>query len=251
MPVRDMATALVGAVARGEISAVFQPQIDVATGGIVGVEALCRWTHPTWGSVPPEEFIAVAEETGLIHEIGHFMAEECCRAFAAWSTPEHPVDVSVNVSPVQLETAEFTEWLAGCLADEAPPVGVFTLEITESRPIADVATVLRRLEPLRELGVGIALDDLGIGHASLTQLRRLHGTEVKLDRSLVTDESEDGERTIARVVDIAHRAGIRVVAEGVETTRDLDRVRRLGCDRAQGYLLGRPMTADAIARLIA
>lgn len=239
----DLATALIGAVARGEIFAVFQPQADVESGAIVGTEALCRWRHPQLGLVPPDEFIPVAEDTGLIDGIGRFMAEQCCVVLT-----EFALDASVNVSPYQLETPDFTEWLAECLASHTSRGGSLTLEITESRPIMDVAPVLRRLAPLRSLGVGIALDDFGSGHSSLTQLKRLHGTEVKLDRSLVADESADAFARMAQVVELAHSSGIRVVAEGIETEADLERVRILRCDRAQGYLIGRPMTREHLAK---
>lgn len=243
--VPDLETALSGAVSRGEITAVFQPQFDLATHQLVGAEALCRWTHPELGPVSPTEFIAAAEDAGLIDEIGRFMAERCCEMLTDWR-----LDISVNVSPYQLETPEFTEWLAECLASHRLRGGTLTLEITESRPIADIAPVLRRLEPLRRVGVGVALDDFGAGHASLTQLKRLHGTEVKLDRSLVADRSEAASQRMAQAIALAHRSGIRVVAEGIETADDLRRARDLGCDRGQGYLLGRPMPRKHLETLL-
>ncbi|HWM34806.1 MAG TPA: EAL domain-containing protein [Pseudolysinimonas sp.] len=242
---RDLGPALDGAVARGEVSAVFQPQIDLVTGLIAGAESLCRWQHPEWGAIAPAEFIEAAEISGHIDELGRYMAEECCLALAEWQ-----IDISVNVSPLQLENAEFTLWLAGRLSTRRSRGGSLTLEITESRPLDDVAAILRRLEPLRLLGVGIALDDLGTGYSSLAQLRRMHGTEVKLDRSLVADDSPEAVDTITEVVRVAHAAGIRVVAEGIETEEMLQRVTGLGCDRGQGYLLGRPMTRDAMRRLL-
>ena len=238
-------TALAGAVSRGEVSAAFQPQIDLETGGIVAAEALCRWEHPDLGAVPPIDFISAAEESGLIDELGYFMAEQSVQAMTRWG-----LDVSVNVSPFQLETSDFTDWLADRLTGVRTHGVSLTLEITESRAIIDVAPVLRRLEPLRDLGVGIALDDFGTGHSSLTQLRRLHGTEVKLDRSLVVDPSDAALDRMAEVVGVAHGSGIRVVAEGIENYGHLARVRRLGCDRGQGYLLGRPVAADDFTRIV-
>jgi EAL domain-containing protein (putative c-di-GMP-specific phosphodiesterase class I) len=242
----ELESALEGAVGRGEIIALFQPQFDLISGKLVAVEALCRWNLPGAGIVPPDQFIPVAEEAGFIHDIGRFMADQCCKALTEW-----PLDVSVNVSPLQLETPDFTDWLTDCLTDHHSKGGSLTLEITESRPIADLAPMLKRLEPLRMLGVGVALDDFGIGHSSLKQLKRLHGTEVKLDRSLVSDDSAVAFARMAEVVDLAHRSGIRVVAEGIETDADLDRARVLGCDRGQGFLLGRPQTRAQISRLVA
>jgi|GEM_PF-578670 len=243
----DLAADLRGAVARGEISAWFQPQLDTTTGEIVAAEALCRWRHPELGSIGPATFIPVAEDAGLIGEIGRFMAEQCFAALEDWSSSDRPLDISVNVSPVQLRTSEFIDWLAAEVAARVFAGGQLTIEITESRPIADVDVVVRRLEVLRDLGVGVAIDDFGAGHASLAQLERLHGTEVKLDRSLVSDLSDRATAEMANAISVAQRSGIRVVAEGVETAEHLDRVARLGCDRAQGYLISRPMPAHEFA----
>ena len=238
-------TALEGAVSRGEISAVYQPQFDLNTMALVAAESLCRWQHPELGPVGPADFIPVAEDAGLIDEIGRYMAEDCLGVLTDWA-----IDVSVNVSPYQLESADFTEWLTDRIDGLLTQGGRLTLEITESRAIADIAPVLLRLAPLRALGVGIALDDFGIGHSSLTQLKRLHGSEVKLDRSLVAAGTAESESQMAEVIEVAHAAGIRVVAEGVETVADLALVRRLGCDRAQGFLLGSPMTRDELGVLL-
>ncbi len=239
-------TALVGAVSRGEMSAVFQPQFDLPSGRIVGAEALCRWASPGLGDIAPVDFIPVAEDAGLIDEIGRFMAERCVMALGEW-----PIDIAVNVSPYQLTTSLFTEWLAEALAAGAGIGGALIVEITESRELADVAGVLARLAPLRALGVVVSLDDYGTGHASLDQLERLQGTEVKLDRSLVADASAAAAARISEVVEVAHRQGIRVVAEGIETQDELDRARRLGCDRAQGFLLARPMGREELTHLLA
>lgn len=247
----DLATSLRGAVVRGEISAWFQPQIDLISGRVVGAEALCRWQHPELGHVPPIEFIAIAETADLIDEIGRFMTVECCRALGEWSTTDAPLDVSVNVSPLQLRTAAFTEWLEVQLLRLQLEGHTLTIEITESQPIHDLPSVVRRLDRLRALGLGIAIDDFGTGQASLSQLRRLHGTELKIDRSLVIDASSSSTATIAEAVRVAHADGIVVVAEGVETEQHLARVTELGCDRAQGYHFARPMPWDEMAAYLA
>ena len=243
MPALDV--ALVGAVSRGEITAVFQPQFDIASGRIAGAEALCRWSHPELGDVPPVDFIPVAEDAGLIDEIGRFMAERCLAALAEWS-----IDVALNVSPYQLATPAFTDWLAVGVRARSGHGGDLILEITESRELHDVPAVLQHLDPLRRLGVVISLDDFGSGHASLVQLVRLLSGEVKVDRSLIADASAGAAQQIAEVVEVAHGRGMRVVAEGVETQAQLDRARELGCDRAQGYLLGRPMPREELALLL-
>lgn len=238
--------ALRAALAQAQVSAWFQPQVDIRTREIVGYEALCRWHHPDLGFVPPIDFITRAEETGEIAEIGRFMAEESMRAATAWARPGTPLSVSVNVSPLQLETTAFTDWLAGEVRQRGLS-GAITVEITESRPLADVPSVVRRLDDLRAAGVGIALDDFGTGQASLTQLKRLHATELKIDRSLMQDDSDPTTAVIAHAVGVGHDLGMVVVAEGIETPEQFGRAGELGCDRAQGYLIGRPMPGDEVA----
>lgn len=236
---------------RGEIEAWFQPQVDVGDGGTVGAEALCRWRHPEWGLLLPGEFIGVAEDTGAIEGIGRFMAEECFAALAEWTAVDRPIDVSVNVSPVQLLGPLFTDWLAERLERVNLRRSTLTIEVTEARPLENVPALVHRLDDLRRAGLGIAIDDFGVGQSSMRQLKRLHGAELKIDRSLVTDLSAAGTELLRRVVEAAHELGIRVVAEGVETIQHLQRIRDLGCDRAQGFLLGRPLTrSDFTRRLV-
>lgn len=240
----ELARALKGALRRGELSAWFQPQLDLRTNQLVAAEALCRWHHPTWGAIPPTEFIPIAEDDGIIGEIGEFMATEAMSAMTDWD-----LDVSVNVSPAQLEDADFTSWLERMILRIRRPARRLTLEITEGRHIGDVPALVARLDRLRGLGVGIAIDDFGSGQASLLQARRLHATELKIDRGLVIDDSPAASQIVAEAVALAHDAHIRVVAEGVETAEQLDKVTRLGCDRAQGYLLSRPVPRHDMARL--
>ncbi len=242
--IADMARALRGALSRGELSAWFQPQFDLQTGGLVAAEALCRWRHPTWGVVGPGEFIPVAEQDGSIIGIGEFMATEAIAAMTEWD-----IDISVNVSPAQLEDSAFTTWMHRMIHRVRRPARRLTLEITEGLHIGDVPALVGRLDRLRGLGVGIAIDDFGSGQASLTQARRLHATELKIDRTLISDDSPAAAQIVADAVALAHDAQIRVVAEGVETNEQLAKVTRLGCDRAQGYLLSRPVPRAEMARL--
>lgn len=230
-----------------ELVAVYQPQVDLHTDRIVAAEALCRWRHPTLGVVWPVEFIPIAEEIGIIHEIGRFMLEVGGRAAAAWS--DLGVEVSVNVSPLQLETDEAFALLVSGLDSLPDFEGALTLEVTESQPILDLPPVVARLQTLQQRGLGISIDDFGAGHSSLAQLTSLPATEVKIDQSLVQDVSPATSSTIATVVQLAHAAGTRVVAEGVETEAQLHRIMLLGCDRAQGFLIGRP-TSEAQFRTL-
>jgi EAL domain-containing protein (putative c-di-GMP-specific phosphodiesterase class I) len=242
----EMARALTRALARGELSAWFQPQMDLRTNRLVAAEALCRWHHPSWGMVGPNEFIPVAEENGTIDEIGRFMATQALSAMTEWG-----IDISVNVSPTQLDDSAFTTWLERMLRRIRGPLRRLTLEITEGRHVGDIPALVGRLDRLRTLGVGIAIDDYGAGHASLTQAKRLHATELKIDRALINDESPAATEVVTEAVTLAHRARIRVVAEGIETAAQLERVVRLGCDRAQGYLLSRPVPRPEMRRLVA
>jgi EAL domain-containing protein (putative c-di-GMP-specific phosphodiesterase class I) len=246
----DLADDLRVAVPGNQLFAVFQPQIDIRSGAIVAVEGLCRWRHPRRGMVPAQEFIDIAERTGAIHDIGDFMLTQCFAAAETWHAQGRPVDVSVNTSPVQLASEVFTDALAERLRTTGLPAQTLTVEITESMPMTDIEVMVPRLVDLRALGLGVSLDDYGTGHASAGQLADLPVTEVKLDRTLIQDEASHPAEVLSDVVAQAHARGIRVVAEGIETPRHLRRAETIGCDRAQGYLLGRPMTQDAVDQLL-
>lgn len=246
----ELAAAFDGALENGEVFAVFQPQIALATGKVVGAEALCRWVHPVLGPVPPDVFIPLAESTGAIHAIGRFMLEQGVDAAMSWERSGDPISVSVNVSPMQLETDEFVSDLSACVGPSGIPAGRLTIEITESHPLVGLAAVTERLHAVRDMGVHVSLDDYGVGHASPAQLARLPVDEVKLDRSLLDGNNLDASQTILDVVAEARRRSLRVVAEGVETPEQLEFVTDVGCERAQGYLLGRPMHPSGIDELI-
>lgn len=245
----DLSVELEAAVGGSQLAAVFQPQIELGSGRIVAVEGLCRWRHPLFGAIPPDVFIPLAEATGAIHAIGQFMIEECIAAADCWGALGSRIEVSVNVSPLQLTTA-FADELTERWRRRDLPVDSLTLEITESLPMPDLEASVPRLAALRDAGIGISLDDYGTGHASLDQLERLPVTEVKLDRSLIQGHTVRGAEELAGVVALAHRREMRVVAEGVENDEQLEFARSVGCDRAQGYLLGRPMPAEQIAELL-
>ncbi|WP_194398106.1 EAL domain-containing protein [Microbacterium atlanticum] len=246
----DLAAALDGALEREELFAVFQPQFDLRSRDVVGAEALCRWRHPTLGLVPPDVFIPIAERSGAIHPIGRFMLEQALDAASGWQGSTDPVSVSVNASPVQLEADSFVLDVTSMLGRFAFPPALLTIEITESYPLLDVGAVTARLDDIREMGGVVSLDDYGVGHASSTQLARLPVDEVKLDRSLLDGNNLEASDIIAGVVEVARRRGLRVVAEGVETPEQLEFVSTVGCHRAQGFLLGRPVDKDAIDDLI-
>ena len=245
-----LVTDLYGAVARGEIVAHYQPQVDLATDRIVAAEALARWQHPELGLISPAVFIPIAEETALIHSLGRFMIDQVLDTLAGWKSHGVDLEVSVNVSATQLTTLQFFDRLDADLAKLALAPNALTIEITESHPVLDTPSIALRLEELRQRGLGISIDDYGVGHSSLKQLERMPATELKIDQSLVQDSSVESLALMTAVVELAHWRGLRVVAEGVETEQQLDLMRELECDRAQGFLLGRPMAADELEALV-
>jgi EAL domain-containing protein (putative c-di-GMP-specific phosphodiesterase class I) len=242
---------LPGAVKRGEIVAYYQPQIDIRSGRIVAVESLARWFHPELGMLSPLVFIPIAEEFGLIDELGSFMIDEACRLAIELDKRGLEVDIAVNVSALQLAAPEFFTTLEDCLAESNLRPGALTLEITESRFIVARPKVSARLQRLRDRGVSISIDDFGVGHSSVEQVLALPANELKIDRAVVQDEAATNGVLLATIVGLVRDRGLRTVAEGVETEAQLQRVRDLGCDRAQGYLIGEPMPRSDLDLLLA
>ena len=225
----------------------YQPVVDLSTGSLVGVEALARWQDTELGAVPPDEFIPLAESTGLIVELGRWVLDRACRQAAAWT---EDLVVSVNVSPVQLRDPMFVDDVKIALGDSGLAAERLCLAVTETAIVTDVADAAAVLRRVCELGVSFALDDFGTGHSSLTLLRNLPLQTVKIDRSLirrVATEAQDAV-LVQLVIDAAHTLGLRVCAEGIE---ELDQARQLvsmGCDTAQGWLFGRPSAPPRAGR---
>lgn len=242
-----LAVELDGAVERGEIRAVFQPQFDLTTNRPVSVEALSRWNHPEFGSVSPVDYIPLAERSALIHTLGRFMIDQALDALLEWRAAGIDIQVAVNVSAAQLTTLEFYDRLDYDLANRGLPRGALTIEITESQPILDTPSVITRLGQLRQEGLGVSIDDYGVGHSFLEQLELLPATELKIDQSLIRDDAPEAMNLVRAVTDLAHWREICVVAEGIETEEQLARVREFGCDRGQGFLLARPVERDEVA----
>ncbi|MUK00843.1 EAL domain-containing protein [Vibrio cholerae] len=242
-------TDLRGAAARGELVMHYQPQFDAVTLQLVAVEALVRWQHPELGLLPPGAFIEVAEESGLIEEIGEFALVSSCALGALVQELGHALEVSVNVSGSQLLNSEFGDLVERTLAETGLAGEALTLEITESRVISESVINDGILNHLRGLGVGISVDDFGTGYSSLSQLHRLPVTEVKIDRSFIADITDaDSTGLIEGIIGLGRGLKLRIVAEGIETPEQLQILRSLGCDRVQGYLLGRPALQDALGQ---
>ena len=240
---------LARAIELEQIVVYFQPQIELETGRVVGAEALSRWQHPDRGLVMPDEFIPVAEATGLIREIGMHVLRESCRCAAVWAEQGKSLETSVNVSPVQLADPNFYDDALAVIEKHSPANRVITIEITEGVGIDDVKAVASGLQKLREAGVNVSIDDFGAGHTSVEQLLNLPVNELKLDRSLMQDDTPAGETALEEAARVARELGLRVVAEGIESAKHLKKARELGCDRIQGYLIGVPVPLNEFDQL--
>jgi len=243
---RDLRTAL----ANENLQVAYQPIVDSRDGAVVGVEALLRWTHPQRGPVAPMSMVEVAEQSSLIRDIGAWVLSRSCRDRSRWmqAHPGARLDVAVNVSARQLMGADFTATVAKALVATGMEPSALVLEVTESIFIEDTDRAMAVLDELKSLGVRLALDDFGTGYSSLGYLRRLPIDIVKIDRSFIADigHAAQGGAIVAAVTALAHTLGLTVVAEGVESRRQRDDVRAIGCELAQGYFYARPMSADAI-----
>jgi diguanylate cyclase (GGDEF)-like protein len=250
----NLSRDLSGALARGELENHYQPIVTTNDQHIVGAEALLRWSHATLGRIGPASFIPLAEQSGLIVSIGRAVLEQCCRDKAQWHGAEATSDllgIAVNVSPHQLLSAEFTRTIQEVLVSTDTDPTVVTLEVTESALIQDHDRALVVLQSLKRLGLRLALDDFGTGSSSLTHLRDFPVDTVKIDRSFVNDlASESTSRHIVEsVITLAHRLGITVVAEGVETASQYQTILGLGCDSYQGYHFSPPIPTEEFTQL--
>ena len=229
-----------GALGRGEIRVEYQPIVDLDTSETVAVEALARWTHPQHGPISPAEFIPLAEETGLIGEIGKFVLEQATAAVAAWPGPE--LTCGINLSARQITEPGIVSQITDALTAAGLPAGRLAVEITETAVLDDVAAASTALRRLRDLGVKISLDDFGTGYSSLENLTQLPVDCLKVDRSFVSDPATapDGLKIAAVVIDLARVLGLDTVAEGIETEEQRQQLRAFGCRHGQGFLFGRP-----------
>ena len=237
-----------GAVERGEFILHYQPIVQLPDAKVVAMEALVRWVHPERGLIPPNEFITIAEKTGLMVPIGEFVVREACRQARAWqlARPNQPaVAVNVNLSGVQLQHPGLVAAVSLALEDSGLAPELLMLEITESVMARETSATARRLRQLKGLGVGLAIDDFGTGYSSLSYLRRFPIQVVKIDKSFVDGiENDEAAQALARgIVQLAHSLKTTTVAEGVETEAQLKRLIRMGCDRAQGFHFAKPMDA--------
>ncbi len=244
-----MAGALQHAIANDELTLHYQPVLAVADGGIFGFEALVRWQHPTRGLVPPDQFIPLAEESGLIRYLTAWVMRNAIAEAAAWQARGWDFGVAVNVSALNLDDIELPDVMAAACTDAALPTARVTVEITESAAMRDTVKTMDVLSRLRLKGFHLSLDDFGTGYSSLVELQRLPFSAIKIDKSFVIDmlTSKDAAVIAEIIVELGRKLDLRVVAEGVETERSLARLRELGCFGAQGYYISRPVPAARIA----
>ena len=242
--------ALRNAIALRQLSVVFQPQLDLDGDRVVGFEALVRWRHPDLGQVSPAEFIAVAEDAGLINEIGEWVLLQSCRIAAQWS---QPLSVAVNLSAVQVMTQDLPALVERALRQSGLPAARLEVEITESVLLNETEATLAQLHGLNRLGVRIALDDFGTGYSSMAYLRRFPFDKLKIDRCFVQALTRDSQaRVIVRaIIDMATGLRMATLAEGVETPDELEALRAEGCTLVQGYLVAPPLPVEQVEPFLA
>ncbi|MHB1810653.1 MAG: putative bifunctional diguanylate cyclase/phosphodiesterase, partial [Solirubrobacteraceae bacterium] len=246
------------ALSGNQLFLVYQPIFHLRSRRVVGVEALVRWRHPRLGIVPPNEFIPLAEESGLIVPIGRWVLDRACRQAAAWAAAGLRTGVSVNVSAYQLGRDDFVEDVQAALAASAIEPSALTLELTETALMRDVHAACKYLEEIKELGVRVAVDDFGTGYASLSHLQRLPVDILKIDRSFVTAlNGQDWSRELLRsselleaILGVARALSLSVVAEGIEQQAQVAALESMGCEMGQGFLMARPAAPEAIGELL-
>ena len=241
------------ALERGEFFLQYQPQVELASGTLSGIEALIRWKHPVKGMVSPAEFIPVAEETGQIIAVGEWVLRAACTQMAQWRKDGlHDLTMAVNLSIRQLRQPTLGEFVKEMLQESGLEPRYLELEITEGIMMGDNQAAMHFLNEMHELGVQLSIDDFGTGFSSLNYLKKLPVNRLKIDKSFIRDiETDEGDAAIIRsIISLGHRLNLKVVAEGVETQEQLDFLRIRGCDEMQGYFYSRPLAADAFMEFV-
>jgi diguanylate cyclase (GGDEF)-like protein/PAS domain S-box-containing protein len=251
----DLESGLRHAIDRNELRLVYQPEVDLASGRIVAVEALLRWAHPVHGIISPAKFIPIAEQSGLIVPIGAWVLQEACRAAARWrrDVGGRGLEVAVNLSPRQLGSVDLLGVVSSALEDADLEPSALCLEITETALMADVRSATETLQRLKVLGVRLAIDDFGIGYSSLMHLKQLLPVDLlKIDKSFVDGLTEFAEdrAIVAAVINLAAALGVEAIAEGVETIEQATALRAMSCGLAQGFHFARPVDPQSISELL-
>jgi diguanylate cyclase (GGDEF)-like protein len=239
-----------GALERDEFLLHYQPKVDLATGQTTGVEALVRWQHPEQGLLPPVDFVPLIEQTALVGPFSLSLIDSAARQLVAWRELGIGIEMSVNLSARNLLDENLPEQIFAILRLHGVPTDQFAVEVTESATMVHSDKAIDVLQRLRAGGMGVSIDDFGTGNASIDYLARLPATELKIDRSFITNicENPRAEAIVGSTIDLARHLDLKVVAEGIETQADLQRLKALGCDVAQGYLISRPVPPDELVR---
>ena len=249
--VASLVAELKGAARRSELVVHYQPIVDLRSGAVEGLEALVRWQHPERGLLMPADFIGVAEETGLIVQVGRRVLDTACRDLATWHVGHPAISVSVNLSPRQLQHRDLVAHVRGALAASGIPPERLILEVTESFILTDEDRAIARLRRLKALGIRLAFDDFGTGYSSLSHLRRMPVDILKVDRQFVAAiDAEEGRRFLRSIIDLGRSVGVSLVAEGIERPEQIPLLVDSSVVSGQGYLLARPTTASGIAALL-
>jgi EAL domain-containing protein (putative c-di-GMP-specific phosphodiesterase class I) len=240
------------ALQREEFRVVYQPKIDLATREVVGAEALIRWSHPKLGVVGPSRFVPVAEDSGMVAQIGDWMLRAVCRQIRQWQGEGFSLPVAINISPRQFQQVDLAELVVSVLSEAQVPARLLEIELTESAVMQDAEASVVALERLKSFGVQISIDDFGTGYSSLSYLKRLPLDVLKIDQSFVRDISSDpNDAAIVRaIITLARSLGMKVIAEGVETEAQLAFLNAYGCQYAQGYMFGQPMPPEEFVKLV-
>jgi diguanylate cyclase len=245
-------TELRQAIVSDQLSLLYQPKISLASGDIIGVEVLTRWSHPKLGMIGPDKFIPVAERTGLIIPLTLWVLQQGLRQCREWREMGSDLNIAVNLTMWNLETQELPGQINALLRDAGIPARNLELEITESAIMNDPERMLRILKQIRDLGVQFAIDDFGTGYSSFAYLKRLPVGYIKIDKSFMSNIETDRDNAliVRSIIDLAHNLRLKVVAEGVETRAAKDLLTSCDCDEGQGYFFSPPVSADAIAKML-
>jgi EAL domain-containing protein (putative c-di-GMP-specific phosphodiesterase class I) len=249
----NMQNRLRRALERDEFQLHYQPQVDLGSGRIIGMEALLRWTSPDLGPVSPGKFIPIAEESGLIVQIGAWVLRTACRQNRSWQARGLPeVPVAVNLSALQFARGDLLDTVERALDDSRLPARFLELELTESILLHDADNIMASLRRLKTLGIKLSIDDFGTGYSSLSYLKRLAVDKLKIDQSFVRDIASDPDDAaiVRAIIQMGHSLKLRTIAEGVEAVDQLAFLRAEGCEEGQGYLFGRPIPAAEMENLL-